>query len=76
MSSQVDELRSHLVRMKEQIEWAKQDKHHGMISMGFRLDALRKVAVAALDEHASHLDQYKEDKDGCATCFYLNELMK
>jgi hypothetical protein len=76
MSSQVDELRSLLTRMHEQSEWAKQDKHHGMISMGFRLEALRKVAVAALDEHASHFSQYKDDRDGCATCFYLHELTK
>ena len=76
MVSHVEELRAHFNRMQEMVEWGKQSREHGMVSMSFRCEALLKVASATLDEHASHFAQYAEDKEGCASCFYLNELVK
>ena len=72
----VSDVEHHMRLMRELIEWGKQAQQHATISMAFRAEALLNVAEAALTEHASHLDQYKDDKEGCATCFYLNELVK
>lgn len=72
----VSDVEAHLARMRELIEWGKQAQAHALISMAFRAEALANVADAALKEHASHFEQYKDDEEGCATCFYLNELLK
>jgi hypothetical protein len=72
----VSDVELHLTAMRQLIEWGKQSHQHGLISMAFRAEALLAVVDAALAEHAAHFEQYKDDKEGCATCFYLNELVK
>lgn len=72
----VSDVESKLAHMEQVIGWGKQSHHHHVISMAYTSEALLKVADAALKEHASHFDKYKEDEEGCATCFYLHELLK
>ncbi len=63
-----------LLGMRQTSDWAKMTPAHVTQSLAYAVDALLSVAEAALAEHASHFDQYKDDEEGCATCYYLNQL--
>lgn len=70
----VDAPRLALARMRQQAEWGKQATAHATQSLAWAIEALIEIAEADLVEHESHFDRYKDDKDGCPTCYLLNQL--
>jgi hypothetical protein len=60
--------------MRRQVEWGKQATAHATQSLADALEMLIEIAEADLVEHANHYEKWKDDEDGCRTCYLLNKL--
>jgi hypothetical protein len=70
----IDSVQLNLERMRQQAQWGKQSHAHATVSFAFAVESLLDVAEAAIAEHASHFEEWKDDEEGCAICYYLNKL--